>query len=232
MRKVVYSCLFSNGTKQIDQPYVSESDKLKDFDYVMFTNVPDNVKNTGWSAIYMEILNNHPIYTAKYYKWTAHNYLLDYDIAIYVDAYMSPNSNSNPKIMWDDYIYRLNTVNISEGIMLMKHSQRDCIYDECNTIVRCKKDTRENMDKVITFLKENNMPVGYGLSEGGLILRHLKNDKLNSFLEEFFNLMLKYTYRDQALLSYMFWKNDIPIKYEFTHNFYNKTGKMGNHNYT
>ncbi len=67
MKKVVYSCLFSNGSRQVDQPHINN--KLLDFDYIMFTNVPDNIINTGWSPIYMEILNNHPIYTAKYYKW-------------------------------------------------------------------------------------------------------------------------------------------------------------------
>ena len=116
--------------------------------------------------------------------------------------------------------------------MLMKHSQRNCIYQECDAIVGCRKDTRENMNKVINFLRQNNMPEKYGLNESGLILRCLKNDKLNVFLEEFFNLILKFSYRDQAMLSYMFWKYNIPIKYDFTHNFYCKTGKIGNHNYT
>jgi hypothetical protein len=226
MKKVVYTCLFSNGSTKPDTPFVK--DKLPEFDYIIFTNIPDNCKNSGWSPIQRELLNNHPIYTAKYYKWTAHNYLLDYDVALYVDAYMSPN----PKILWGNYISRLNINSITESLILMKHSQRDCIYEECNAIVHCRKDTRINMDKVINFLKTNNMPHHYGLSEGGLILRHLKNNDLNNFLEEFFNLMLQFSYRDQALLSYMFWKNNIKIPSEFTHDFYCKTGTMGHHNYT
>lgn len=228
MRKVVYTCLFSDGNRQSDDPCVKEEDKLEGFDYIIFTNIPDNIKNSGWIPFERELLNNHPVYTAKYYKWTAHNYLLDYDIAIYVDAYMMPN----PKIIWDDYINKLNLSTIADSIILMKHSQRNCIYQECDAIVGCRKDSRNNMNKVLEFLKKENMPHNYGLSECGLILRYLKNDELNKFTEEFFNLMLEFTYRDQALLSYMFWKYDIKIQCEFTHAFYCKSGKMGNHNYT
>lgn len=228
MRKVVYTCLFSNGSYKPDDPFIDSQNKIPNFDYIIFTNIPDQIKNSGWEPICMELLNNHPIYTAKYYKWASHNYLLDYDIAIYVDAYMAPN----PKINWESYIDRINTNSISESLILMKHSQRDCIYDECNAIVEHKKDTRANMNKVLDFLSENNMPKKFGLSEGGLIMRHLKNKTLNDFFEEFFNLMLKYSYRDQSLLSYMFWKYDVEMRCEFTHDFYFVSGKIGHHNYT
>ncbi len=221
MKFVVYSCLFSNNTKLMDKPKITDDNKLKDFDYVMFTNIPNNVKNTGWTPIYKDLKDNHGIYTAKYYKWMAHKYLLNYDISIYVDAYMIPN----PKINWLEYINKL------EGITFTQHNQRTCIYNECDAIVRCKKDSIINMNKVKEFLKSNNMPNNYGLSSNGLFLRNLKNDKFNKLCEELYNLMLEFTYRDQALLSYVFWKNEIPIKCEFTNEFCIVSGVMGNHNY-
>lgn len=225
MKKVVYSCLFSNNKKKLDIPNVTN--KLEGFDYVIFTNVPKNIINTGWTPIYKELIDDHPIYTAKYYKWVPHHSLLDYDIAIYVDAYLSPNSSVN----WSLYINKLGISDITLGFILMKHPHRNCIYVECDAIVKCRKDTRENMNKVIEFLNDNNMPTNYGLSEGALFMRHLKNEYFNELCEELYVLMKKFTYRDQALLSYIFWKHNVKINAEFTNKFYCTTGKIGDHIY-
>ena len=75
------------------------------------------------------------------------------------------------------------------------------------------------------------MPQNYGLSEGGIFIRHLKNEKLNQLLEELYETMLQLTYRDQALLSYLFWKHDIKIWSELRDNAVCISGKMGNHIY-
>ena len=225
MKKVVYSCLFSNNKKRLDQPNITT--KLEGFDYVMFTNVPDYITNTDWIPIYKDLIDDDPIYTAKYYKWIAHKYLSCYDIGIYVDAYMMPN----PHVNWSLYENKLDINDVTSGILLMKHPERNCIYQECNAIVACRKDTRMNMNKVIEFLKTNNMPTNYGLSAGGLFMRHLKNEHFNKLCEELYELMLKFSYRDQSLLSYVFWKNNIKINTDFTNEFYCVSGIMGDHNY-
>jgi len=227
MKKVVYSCLFSDGKRTLDIPCIKDTVRLNEWDYVMFTNVPDHLKDSGWVPIYKELIQDHPIYTAKHYKWLVHKYLLDYDIAIYVDAYLSPIVMD-----WNKYIDKLKPDGIGNGIILMRHSRRNCIYDECSAISNCRRDTKENMDNVITFLKENNMPKKYGLSEGGLSIRHLKNNDFNSLCDELFTLMLRFTYRDQALLSYVLWKNNTKVNCELTKESYCISGKIGNHVYT
>ena len=226
MKKVVYSCLFSDNKRRLDEPLIKNDDRLEGWDYIIFTNVPNKVIDSGWVPINKELINNHAVYTAKHYKWVAHKYLEDYDIAIYVDAYMSPS-----KMDWNAYINKLNADDIDNGIILKKHMHRGCIYRECHAIAHCRKDTKINMDKVINFLKDEKMPENYGLSEGGLFIRHLKNGPINILLEELFELMLKFTYRDQALLSYIFWKHDLKLKSELTNEFYRITGKIGHHFY-
>jgi hypothetical protein len=225
MRKVVYSCLFAGSTANVDKPYVK--DKLAGFDYVMFTNIPHALKNSGWTPIHRELLNSHAIYTSRFYKWTAHNFLFDYDVAIYVDAYLSPNIANN----WEDIINSLDPTSANKGIIMMKHPLRKCIYRECAAIVSAKKDTRERMNTVIAFLRSNDMPSDYGLYECALFVRHLGNVQLNDMLEELFNLMLKYTYRDQALLTYIFWKNGVKPSNTLTKSYVCVTGQMGVHKY-
>lgn len=228
MKKVVYSCLFWNGKRKLDEPFIQPEDKLEGYDYMMFTNVPDKLTNTGWMPINKPLINDHPIYTAKYYKWNAHQYLTDYNIGIYVDAYLSPNNN----IQWNDYISQLKINGLYDGIILMKHPFRQCIYVECDAIHQCRKDTKVNMDKVINFLQSENMPKDYGLCQAGLFIRNFKNNDVNQMCEELFMLMLKNTYRDQALISYVFWKHNEKINTAFAESFFCKTGKIGDHNYT
>ncbi|QKF94181.1 nucleotide-diphospho-sugar transferase [Fadolivirus algeromassiliense] len=225
MKKVVYSCLFVNGPKKRDQPSINN--KLEGWDYIMFTNIPDKLINTGWTPIQKPLVNNHPIYSAKHYKWCGHKYLSEYDIAIYVDAYMTPNHN----VDWNNYANKVEVYGISNGIIMMKHPNRACIYSECNEIHKCRKDTKANMEKVINFLKLEGMPTNYGLTAAGLFIRHLKNNELNKFCEELFDLMLKFSYRDQSLLSYMFWKNKQQLNCQLTDKFYIRSGKMGDHSY-
>lgn len=227
MRKVVYTCLFSNGKRKPDEPYLNADKKLSGYDYIIFTNIPDRLNNSGWTCVYKDLVNEHPIYTAKHYKWLSHKYLLDYDIAIYVDAYMSPSQNKN----WDNYCDKLKLDNAHDGMITMKHSSRKCIYDECAAIQKHKKDTKEHMENTIKFLENENMPKNYGLPELGVFMRHLKNDKLNILCEELFSLMLKFTYRDQALMSYVFWKHGETINCEFSKDYCYVSGKIGNHNY-
>ena len=226
MKKVVYSCLFSNSDRVRDDPCTDNNVKLNGFDYIMFTNIPEHVTNSIWTPIYKDLIDDHPIYTAKHYKWLAHKYLLDYDIAIYVDAYLSPKI-----IDWNEYIDKLTIDGAENGVRLMRHFHRNCIYDECSAIARCRRDTSENMNKVIEFLKENNMPTKFGLSQGGLVVRHLKNKDFNNLCNELYELLLKFTYRDQAMLSYVFWKNNVKLNLQLPTNLYSVSGKMGDHVY-
>lgn len=227
MRKVVYTCLFSDGSRKIDRPFVNDKDKLEGWDYIIFTNVNlEDFGDCGWTVIKKELANNHPIYTSRYYKWIVTSHLSEYDIGIYVDAYMAPAN-----IDWDVYTDQLSVDDISNGIILKKHPVRNCIYDECIAIPKCGKDTKQNMDRVIEFLNSEGMPKGYGLGEGGLFIRDLRNEKVNNMCGELFLLMLRFTYRDQALLSYVFWKHGVKVNCQLTKDLCFISGTLGHHKY-
>lgn len=259
MRKVVYTCLFSDGNRKMDRPFVNNKDKLKGWDYIIFTNVNlEDFGDCGWTVIKKELANNHPIYTSRYYKWIVTSHLSEYDIGIYVDAYMAPAN-----IDWDVYIDQLSVDNVDSqnssnsltpslfkvepqnlkiscstplfkvenGIIFKKHPVRNCIYDECIAIPKCGKDTKQNMDRVIEFLNSEGMPKGYGLGEGGLFIRDLRNEKVNNMCGELFLLMLRFTYRDQALLSYVFWKHGVKVNCQLTKDLCFISGTLGHHKY-
>lgn len=213
---------FSIGINKMDKPIVTH--KLENVDYILFTNVSEQIDTLcGWSVVFQPLLYNDPILSAKYYKWCAHNY----DIAIYVDAYMSPNPNKN----WFELAKQLSAEDVNNSMFIKPHPQRNCIYKECAVIVKCNKDTSDKMNKVIAFLKSKNMPNNYGLFETGIFIRHLKNVKFNMMCAELFSLIQQYTYRDQALLTYVFWKNNVNIPTYLTNDYYFITGEYGDHNY-
>lgn len=64
------------------------------------------------------------------------------------------------------------------------------------------------MSRTIKFLNKEKMPYNYGLYETGIYVRYLKNNELNLVLENLFNKLLKYSYRDQTILTYILWKNN------------------------
>jgi hypothetical protein len=87
------------------------------------------------------------------------------------------------------------------------------------------------MDRVIEFLNSEGMPKGYGLGEGGLFIRDLRNEKVNNMCGELFLLMLRFTYRDQALLSYVFWKHGVKVNCQLTKDLCFISGTLGHHKY-
>lgn len=222
MRKAVISAVFSSTMRGYDIPYVKN--KLEGFDYILFTNIPEliNNQNDGWTKIDFDLINGHPIYTAKYCKWMCHKLLLNYDYIIWVDGYCTPNIKYN----WIELIDK------TEDIMLNKHPHNYCIYKECINIVRCRKDTYKNMKRVLNYLKKKGMPANNGLFATGILIRNLKNGKINKMAEELFDLLCAYTYRDQAFLTYVFWKNNFTVKNTLTNNHFVVSGKKGNHIYT
>jgi hypothetical protein len=171
---------------------------MEGWDYYLFSNIKEIVEHEvyhGWKVVPKELINNNPLYTAKYYKWLIHKELPEYNTAIYVDSYIEPNINKP----WD-------TLD-ENAINLKPHKRRNCVYKEFRYIVRFARDTQEKMDKVKDFLRAENFPEDFGLWENNVFLRPLKNKGVNKICEELYNLMKIYSYRDQALLSYVLWRN-------------------------
>lgn len=193
----VVSANFNINGEPLEKPRINNP--LEGWDYFLFSNI-DEITNeeayNGWKVIKKDLIDNNPLYTAKYYKWLIHKELPQYDTAVYVDSYMEPNANK-PWSTLD-----------KKNINLKPHKKRNCVYKEFKYIVRFARDTQENMNKIKNFLKEEGFPEDFGLWENNVFLRPLKNNKVNKICEELYDLMKIYSYRDQTLLSYILWKNN------------------------
>tara|TARA_Y100001937_G_C7134012_1_gene339013 strand:+ start:4557 stop:5252 length:696 start_codon:yes stop_codon:yes gene_type:complete len=195
--KCVVTANFNINGQPLENPKINN--RLEGWDYFLFSNINEIIEKdvyNGWNVVKKDLINNNPLYTAKYYKWLIHKELPEYDTAIYVDSYIEPNINKP----WD--ILDKNFIN------LKPHKRRNCVYKEFRYIVKFARDTKENMQKVKDFLESERFPENFGLWENNVFLRPLKDPKVNKICEELYDLMKIYSYRDQTLLSYVLWKNN------------------------
>ena len=129
---------------------------------------------------------SHPRMKAKYFKCNSH--ILDCDVSIWIDG--------NATIKTPDFEKRC-LEQLGDGdIALIKHPDRDCIYDEANfcTFMDKYKDL-PIMEQVMEYAKQG-YPAHNGLWACGLLIRR-HNDKVKRFNKLWWEHNKKYTYQDQ-----------------------------------
>ena len=119
--------------------------------------------------------------------------------------------------IFTDLTEYINDIN-SYGFITHLHSKRNCIYDECDAVIRGRKDKKENIQIYKKFLSEVGMPKGYGLLECNVLVRQHNNPQCIKIMEEWWKEFKNEVKRDQLLLPYILYKSGIRI---------NEIGLMG-----
>lgn len=206
---VVYTCITGSYDNIIEPNF-------KDYncDYILFSD--DMKKNTNSFWEIREIPNEikkieNNILINRYIKMHPFELFENYDYAIYVDGNVRIISDVNSFIPF---------VNITTGLALHRHSRRRCLYKEaqfCNIVGKGKKD---EINKEIGKIESNGMPKDFGLLECNFIVVDLKSKKAKKILDEWWNeFRLSEAYRDQIILPYIIWKNNLEM---------NDIGNLGN----
>lgn len=208
--------------------------------YILFTdNNKDTIKNDFWDIIHIDIDNikkkynlSHKVKISRLFKFNIFNILKDYFLTdnfkyyIYCDSGYIPNVTTNFK----ELIHNSNKSNI--GLSQQIHPVKNMsLNKEMNLIINAKKETKENIDKTRIFLKNiynDNTKFEYVLNkqeyfENSIIIYHLENNNLETFLTEFNNLYYKCpTYRDQPLWNFLLQYNNYEpiIQNNIKKNFY------------
>ena len=92
--------------------------------------------------------------------------------------------------------------------LIVHDHKRKCVYQEAETIIKKNKDSKENVERWVRHLKENGYKKNQGLYWNGILIR-THNEKLNRLSHEWWELLLKYSYRDQLTLPYLVTKYSI-----------------------
>jgi hypothetical protein len=199
----VYSALFSDKNKPSEP--LQTFDRLPGWDYILFTNL--DLKSDSWTVKKIALPDPDYVISAKTVKWLSHEYLPEYDIVCWIDAYCKINNDTESILAAT--VKKLQNSKTEVPLFIKKHPVRDCIYDEVGACVAKHKISLDMYYKVSKFLKEHHMPRHYGLFETNLILKYNNDPGVIRICKDIIHYIKTLTYRDQLVLTYVLFKNKI-----------------------
>lgn len=193
----VYTCITG------DYDNLHEIEVLeKNVDYLCFTN-NKNLKSATWQIIYIdnEGLDNHHL--SRKIKMLGHPLISkNYDISVWMDA----------SVVWQKKVTDFVKSYLKDKpFAAFKHSQRNSIHDEAIACLKFRKDTKENILNILSFLETEHFPDNLGLYEMTVFIKKHNDPKVIETMRLWFNINQKYSKRDQLSFMYAIWKTNLKI---------------------
>ncbi|GAB3537732.1 hypothetical protein GCM10027343_01650 [Noviherbaspirillum agri] len=195
-RYAVYTAM----TGGYDQPVFHE--KLDErFDYLLYTDSLVNDRGF-WEVRAIEYANERTVRRARHIKVNPHKYLQQYDVVVWIDA------NVVIRGELDKYVdFALAHPNVA--FFGIPHAQRNCLYDEGESVVAGKKDTREQVDVQLNRYRREGFPKGQGLIETNFFVANLRHPDAAVLFAEWSAQIEAGSHRDQLSLNYVLWKHGV-----------------------
>lgn len=191
---------------------IDDYDNLKEpvlydntWDYVCFTNSGRVPTNTKWKIkpIPDIIQNLDSIRKSRCLKILPHIFLDSYEESIWVDGAIEVVSS--PTDLLDEYLDN------DYDIMICKHPDRICVYEEAFTCKKLNKDTTVTIDKQIGQYKLEGYPEKYGMVQTGIIYRK-NTENVRKHGDLWWSQVLSFSTRDQLSFNYSLWKKNLKIQ--------------------
>lgn len=193
-KKVVYTVI----TREYDElrdPLVVD----KDWDYICFTD-KHNFASSIWKIIYIDNEDDlDSVRLQRKCKILCHKYLSQYKESLYIDGKIQISNSI------ENYIARYS---VKSSILCIRHSIRDCIYEEATACINMKQDVIDTIKKQINKYRAEEYPEHYGLVDTCILYRKHDDKKLCSTMETWWNEVCQYSRRDQLSFNYACWKNN------------------------
>lgn len=195
----VYTCI----TGDYDTIHEIEN-KESGVDYLLFTN-NKTLKSNTWNIIYIEDehLDNQRL--SRKIKMLGDPIIDEnYDVSLWMDA--SVVFKTSIKEFIKKY-YNPKKAPFSS----FRHHARNCIYEEATACIKSRKDTKENIEKHIKFLKKEKYPENNGLYEMTVFIKEHNHPLVKETMKLWFEMVCTYSKRDQLSFMYCVWKTGMPI---------------------
>jgi len=199
MKKAVYTAIIGKYDKLKEPKVVSEG-----FDYVCFTD-DVTLQSPYWKIVlvnnYQELDNAR---LSRKIKILCKNFLKEYDLSIWIDGSISINCDLN--IFLDNNYH-------GEDIVLLKHPDRSCVYEEAKACIELKKDESEIIQKQIEGYRAEKYPSDNGMVGSTIMIRNHRSKKIPEFMNYWWNEVNFKSKRDQLSFNYVLWKHPLSIGY-------------------
>jgi hypothetical protein len=194
LTKCFFTAIFGTSGQKVDR--LPSFVPIPGWDAVCFTN-QDISTTIGWSVIRVDMPFANPSVSSKYYKWMSHLMLEDYDVVVWMDAYLAPDRTK--VALLDHWITSMYTE--KKVIGHRAHAERNCIYDECEAVLKYKRDTPANVDKVRSLLASASMPKNKGLFDTNIVIKFHKDAGLQTICKDIFQQLQTVSNRDQLAVT-------------------------------
>lgn len=203
MKKIVYTCLTGDYDELQQHDYVAP-----DWDYVCFSNDFGGKKKVGiWTIKKIYYKTDDKQLLSRYPKLQPNKVLQEYDCSLYVDA----NVNIKTPYIFTQIVELQKKRIILAGV---KHQFRDCIYEEGFRVALTRVDKNHKaIREQLSLYKREGCPRHFGMYEANVIYRQHNNPLIIKQCNEWWQLRLNYSKRDQLGYSYTLWANNIPFNY-------------------
>lgn len=197
---VVYTCITDNydDISEIATPtYINP-----DWDYVCFTDNRHDIENGQvgiWEIRPLIFTELDSTRNNRWHKLHPHILFPDYKKSIYIDG--------NIDIL-SPYLFRV-IDEIGGPFILPRHNERTCIYDEYKIILSELIDDYKKITQEESLIRKSGMPKKFGLTENNILYRRHDSKMIVSLMEEWWNMIIRYSKRDQLSLMWLLWKRDI-----------------------
>lgn len=190
-RICIYTALF--GDIDILPGVLTHAD---DIDFICFTDKHRTAQ--GWTHIRVADpgLGNHNM-NAKIFKILPHEYLIDYEYSLFVDA----NSLLCGRLteLIENYL-------LGHDFVMWAHPRRNDAYSEVVAIVEAARHPPEALLRQMRAYEADGFPRNCGLYEASFIWRAHAAPKVRALMAAWWTHIQQFSKRDQLSLAYLTWK--------------------------
>jgi len=174
--------------------------------YLCFSDSKQSVP--GWETIRVTPGETPSVRMARRVKVLAHAYLpSDTDCSIWVDGCTLLLPNHDPRGLCERYL--INQEPESYHIAVIKHAERDCVWQEAGACIVLRKDTPANIQRQMAYYVEQEYPRHAGMVETNVLLRR-HNATTEAFNVAWWDVIERFTHRDQLSFNYVAYMTETP----------------------
>jgi hypothetical protein len=198
---VIYTAIANN----YDYPRVVPSE-FSGIDFICFCDNDTKTKATrlGWSVREFPVSNRDLTRLCRDIKLRPHLYLEEWRHSLWIDA----NIQITP-----DAITEINDLIVNDTLIAtFQHPLRKNVAEEALECKKRGKDNPDAIDSIINFLEEQKYPITSNpLFETNVVYRQHSNDSVKLCMDVWWEILNRFSKRDQLSLGYALWKSGVPV---------------------